>query len=308
MSSAGGAGAAESIPASPPTDRPAKAGALTPQDWLDLFARIGERVSAAVAPLSGTEAGRRAHQTGAGGDTTVEVDRVAEALILEELDRLAANGERFSILSEEAGALERGAPFPMVLVDPVDGSLNAKQGIPMFAVMLALVDGPTLADTQVGYVRHLVTGETWTAIRGEGARHNGRPVIVLPQDVAARAHLPKDRWFEVIGLESSPRAVKRVSALVERATKIRILGSMALSIAHTATGAFDVFCAPFPVRVFDTAASVLFLMESGGAATDMAGEPLGSLPIGLDSRSTVLVAPTAAAHAAAIRALEVDRG
>jgi myo-inositol-1(or 4)-monophosphatase len=252
-----------------------------------------------VTPLSGTEAGREQHSIGAGGDTTVEVDRVAEAIVIEELDRLAGNGERFSILSEEAGALDRGAPFPLVLVDPVDGSLNAKQGIPMFAVMLAVIDGPKLENTLAGYVRHLVTGETWTAIRGQGALHNGKRFKVLPAD---RHH--GRRTFEVIGLESSPRAVMTARGLVEAATKIRILGSMALSIAHTATGGFDAFCAPFPVRVFDTAASVLLLREAGGVATDMSGKPLGSLAIGLDSRSTVLCAPNPAAHAAALKALK----
>ena len=278
-----------------------------------------------VAPLSGTEAGREQHAVGAGGDTTVEVDRVAEAIVIEELDRIAGNGERFSILSEEAGALDRGAPFPMVLVDPVDGSLNAKQGIPMFAVMLAVCqrgespprgvgprgagsrrtppDGLKLEDTLAGYVRHLVTGETWTAIRGKGALHNGKRFMVLPAD-----RHDGSRMFEVIGLESSPRAVIKARGLVEASTKIRILGSMALSIAHTATGGFDAFCAPFPVRVFDTAASVLLLNEVGGVATDMAGKPLGSMPIGLDSRSTVLCAPNRAAHAAALKALGGGQG
>jgi len=262
--------------------------------------RIGERVAEAVAPLSGTEAGREQHSVGAGGDTTVELDRVAEAAVIDELDRLAASGERFSVLSEEAGALDRGAHYPRVLVDPVDGSLNAKQGIPMFALMLAVIDGPNLQDTLSGYVRHLVTGETWTAIRGQGARHNGVPLQVLPADRHGSS-----RTFEVIGLESSPRAVVKARGLVESAAKIRILGSMALSIAHTATGGFDAFCAPFPVRVFDTAASVLLLNEAGGVATDMAGKPLGSMAIGLDSRSTVLCAPNPAAHAAAIKALGV---
>lgn len=228
---------------------------------------------------------------------------MAEAIVIEELDRVANQGERFSILSEEAGALDRGAAFPLVLVDPVDGSLNAKQGIPMFAVMLAVIDGPKLGNTFAGYVRHLVTGETWTAVRGQGALHNGKDLKVLPAD---QRH--GTRTFEVVGLESSPRAVINARGLVEASSKIRILGSMALSIAHTASGGFDAFCAPFPVRVFDTAASVLVLNEVGGVATNMAGKPLGMLPIGLDSRSTVLCAPNAAAHAAALKALGQGRG
>jgi fructose-1,6-bisphosphatase/inositol monophosphatase family enzyme len=71
---------------------------------------------------------------------------------------------------------------------------------------------------------------------------------------------------------------------------------MALSIAHTASGGFDIFCAPMPVRVFDMAASLLLLAEVGGVATDMRGNPIGPLNASLDSRTTLLCAPTKELH------------
>jgi myo-inositol-1(or 4)-monophosphatase len=249
----------------------------------------------AVAPLAGTEAGGKAYRVGAGGDTTVEVDRVAESAVFTELGALAERGERFSVLSEEAGHRDFGAEFPLILVDPVDGSLNAKQGVPLFGLMLAVNDGPTLDDVAAGLVMNLATGERWTAVRGHGVWRGGEALTVLPRS-------PRGR-IELLGLESTPRALRAAQPLVERAAKVRILGSMALSIVLTASGAFDVFCAPIPVRVFDTAASLLVLREAGGLATAIDGRPLDGLTCDLSTRSTLVCASTRDLHAEALAIL-----
>jgi len=272
---------------------------LKASDWLEAFSRIADDVRRAVAPLSGTEDGRRAHSRGAGGDTTVEVDRVAEAAVFAELERLHDRGERFSVLSEEAGPRDFGAEFPLVLVDPVDGSVNAKQGVPLFGLMLAVLDGPTVGDAFAGVVVNLATGGAWSAVRGEGATRDGEPFKVLERTPGRR--------FEVVGLESTPRALALAGPLVESAAKIRILGSMAISLALTATGALDAFCAPIPVRVFDTAASLLLVREAGGVATSLDGEALDSLRCDLSTRATILCAPTPELHAAALRTLRETR-
>jgi myo-inositol-1(or 4)-monophosphatase len=269
---------------------------LKPVDWIELFRRIGAGVRGAVIPIAGTEAGGVRFEVGAGGDTTMEVDRAAEAVVFAELEALARErSEKFSVLSEESGMRDFGAPFPLVLVDPVDGSLNARQGVPLFGLMLAVLDGPTIDDTFAGLVLNLNTGEEWTAIRKQGARRSGAPLAMIPRQDPKR--------IEILGLESSPRAITEARSLVERASKLRILGSMALSIAHTASGGFDVFCAPMPVRVFDMAASLLLLAEAGGVATDMRGNPIGPQPASLERRTTLLCAPTRELHAEALEIL-----
>jgi myo-inositol-1(or 4)-monophosphatase len=256
-------------------------------------------VRTVVAPLTGTEAGRRQLEMGAGGDRTMEVDRAAEAVVFEELRAVADRGEPFSVLSEEAGLRSFGAPHPLVVVDPVDGSLNAKQGIPFFNVMFALLDGPTMADTTVGCVVNLTNGERWTAIRSQGAEHDGRPLQVLPA-------LRHDR-IDLLGLESSPRSLKAAQGLVERSAKVRILGSMALSMAHSAAGGLDLFCAPLPMRVFDMTASLLIVSESGGVATDTQGRDLGGLECTLTTRTSLLCAPDRRLHALGLKALADGR-
>ena len=252
-----------------------------------------------MVPLAGTEAGRAGLQVGAGGDQTLELDRAAEGVVFAELEAFAARGERFSVLSEEVGLRSFGAEYPLVLVDPVDGSLNAMQGVPVFGLMLAVLDGPAIDDTFAGAVLNLNNGEAWTAIRKQGAWRAGRPLTVIPRQDPKR--------IQIVGLESTPRAIALARPLVERASKIRILGSMALSIAHTAAGGFDVFCAPMPVRVFDMAASLLLLKESGGVATDVQGKAIGPLHASLDLRTTLLCAPTQELHTEALEILSSTR-
>ena len=252
-----------------------------------------------MLPLSGTEAGRAPLSVGAGGDTTIELDARAEQVVFAEFASLGERGEKFSVLSEEAGLRSFGADYPLVLVDPVDGSLNAKQGVPLFGLMLAVMDGPTLDDAYAAVVLNLSTGEEWRAIRRQGASRAGRPARVM--------HRSDPKRLELLGLESTPRALKVAQPLVERVSKIRILGSMAISIALTSAGAFDVFCAPIPVRVFDMAASLLILRETGGVASTLEGEPLGRLSCDLATRSTVLCAPTPDLHAEALRILQAAR-
>jgi myo-inositol-1(or 4)-monophosphatase len=268
--------------------------ALSPADWLDVFLRISTKVRTVVVPLSGTEAGREQLEMGAGGDRTMELDRAAEATVLGELQMLADRGERFSVLSEEVGLRSFGAPHPLVVVDPVDGSLNAKQGIPFFNVMLALLEGPTMGDTVAGSVVNLANGERWTAIKGQGASREGEPLRPMPS-----AH---DGRIELLGLESSTRSLLAAAPLMERAIKVRILGSMALSMAHTASGGLDVFCAPVPMRVFDMTAGLLFVSEAGGVATDLHGGSLSGLECTLKTRTTLLCASDRELHSLALSA------
>lgn len=249
---------------------------------------------AAVIPLSGTEAGRVPLEMGAGGDRTMELDRAAEAIVLAALQELADRGERFSVLSEEVGLRSFGADHPLVVVDPVDGSLNAKQGIPFFNVMLALLAGSTAGTAQAASIVNLNNGERWTAVKGAGASRNGEPIRTLP----AR----HDGRIELLGLESSTRSLQAAQPLLERAGKVRILGSMALSMAHTAAGGLDLFCAPVPMRLFDMTAGLLLISEAGGVATDIRGASLSGLECTLKTRTTLLCAPDRELHAIGLAA------
>ncbi len=99
---------------------------------------------------------------GEGGDETTAIDAAAERVILERF-----RGEDVRLVSEEAGLSGDGRWT--VVVDPIDGSLNAKRGIPFFSLSIAVADGETMDDVVFGYVYDFGSGEEWTATRGGGA-------------------------------------------------------------------------------------------------------------------------------------------
>ena len=90
-----------------------------------------------------------------------------------------------------------------VVIDPLDGSKNAKRGLPHHALSLAVADGDTMADVVFGFVHDFGTGEEWVARRGEGALLNGVP---LDPGVPERRVGGK---LELLGIESAdPRWVR----------------------------------------------------------------------------------------------------
>ena len=151
-------------------------------DWLGVCRRAvaGPRADArrrADAPPSGrVETGTR----GSGGDRTLVIDRGAESVVLDAARRACttrATGSR--ALSEERGEVDFGDRRVRVIIDPIDGSLNAKRGLPHHALSIAVADGETMADVAFGFVYDFGPREEWWARRGEGAwlqRRAARPV------------------------------------------------------------------------------------------------------------------------------------
>ncbi len=266
---------------------------MTPP-WVEIFQAIGGEVEAAVAPLTGTARAKEALGRGAGGDGTVFVDKVAEDIVVQRLERAHEEGARFTLLSEELGERAFGDPRTIVLVDPVDGSLNAKQGFPYYAISLALVQGDTIGETAIGYVRNLANGDEFHATRGGGAWFHGRPLQPEPVTVEGGR-------IGVVQLEAPhpARAVLRVARLLDRTRKLRILGSVALDLCYTATGGFGLMVAPLPVRSFDCAGALRILEEAGGMATTVDGAPLGDESVRLNNHLTILASMSKEVHALA---------
>ena len=119
---------------------------------------------------------RRDRRRGEGGDRTLVIDAAAENAVFAELERLHDEGARFT--RDLRGARRRStsaAAGTLVVVDPIDGSLNAKRGLPRHALSIAVADGPTMADVVFGYVYDFGPGEEWRAAR-RGARLDGAPL------------------------------------------------------------------------------------------------------------------------------------
>jgi myo-inositol-1(or 4)-monophosphatase len=226
---------------------------------------------------------------GLGGDETTAVDQAAEQAILRRL-----RGLDVRVVSEEAGCL--GAGSTVVVVDPVDGSLNAKRGIPFFSLSIAVAEGDTMDDVVFGFVHDFGTREEWTARRGEGAWLNGEPLgTVRPKPQA-----------EILSFEATlaslvARDAPKVAGLAER---LRIMGSLALSLCHLAAGRVDAVCSLKPARSVDIAAAQLVCRELG-LALDLfdVEEPFGAAPLDLVQRSRLAAAGTTALCTRIARAL-----
>jgi len=216
--------------------------------------------------------------SGKGGDDTTAIDAAAERAILarfEELDGL-------TIVSEEVGVIGDGATF--VVIDPIDGSLNAKRGIGFFALSIAVASGPTMGDVDFGFVHDFGTGEEWTATRGEGATLDGRPL---------EGDLPKER-IEILAFEATRTAsvAEKAAAVVDLAYRLRIMGSLALSLCHLAAGRIDAVCSLKPARSVDIAAAQLLVLERGLAIDLPDSPPFAAAPLDVEGRSRVVAAGT----------------
>ena len=226
---------------------------------------------------------------GLGGDDTTAIDKAAEDAIVERLQQLDV-----TIVSEEVGRLGHGSS--VVVVDPIDGSLNAKRTIPFFAVSIAVADGETMGDVHFGYVYDFGTGEEWVAERGAGGTLNGAPLgAVRPKDA-----------IEILAFEATRTDLIAADApkVVDLAYRLRIMGSLALSLCQLASGRVDAVCSLKGARSVDIAAAQLLVRELGYAIElfDDA-RPFEAAELDLEGRSRVAAAGTAELCSKLARAL-----
>ena len=218
---------------------------------------------------------------GEGGDETTAIDAAAEQAVVARLD---STGEDFTLVSEELGIRPaRGDSKAYVVVDPIDGSINAKRGIPFFSLSIAVADGPAMGDVQFGYVYDFGSNEEWWARHGDGAHLN---------DAVLRPGAP-DR-IDLLSLEATKTELvaRHAPALVEVAYRVRVMGSLALSLCHLASGRVDAVCSLRAARSVDIAAAQLLVTEAGFVVDLPDDPPLAEAPLDLEGRSRVVAAGT----------------
>jgi myo-inositol-1(or 4)-monophosphatase len=252
-------------------------------DWFAACREAGAAVARVLEELPTTADREPEVGTGMGGDETIAVDAAAEAAVVSVLERL---DENFTLVSEELGEMTFGdAPGTLrVVLDPIDGSLNAKRGIPFFCVSIAVADGPTMDDVFFAYLLDFGSGDEWTAVRGEGARLNG----------AALEGPGPNEEIEVLALEATRTdlVAEKVAAMVGFAYRTRVFGSLALSLCHLAAGRIDAVCSLKPARSVDIAAAQLLVRERNVAIDLPEDAPFGAARLDVDGRSRVVAAAT----------------
>jgi len=214
---------------------------------------------------------------GMGGDDTTAIDAEVERAVVARFD---ATDDGFTLVSEELGVRKGGDTW--VVLDPIDGSINAKRGLPFFSISVAVAEGGTMDDVVFGYVYDFGSGEEWVAERGGGARLNDAPLSGDP---------PKDR-IELLALEATRTdlVAQHAPQLVGLVHRLRIFGSLALSLCHLADGRVDAVCSLKGARSVDIAAAQLLVRARGYAIELYERPPFGSAPLDLEGRSRVVAA------------------
>jgi myo-inositol-1(or 4)-monophosphatase len=231
-------------------------------DWLAICRAAVEDVRGVLAELPARSDREPVIGAGLGGDDTTAIDAAVERAVVARLD---AAGEPFTLVSEELGVRSPARDGDLhsehetwIVLDPIDGSINAKRGLPFFSLSVAVAEGGTMGDVRFGYVYDFGTGDEWTAERGRGAKLNGESLAGEP---------PKTR-IEILALEATR------TDLVARHTPPLV------GLVHR-------------LRVFvDIAAAQLLVRERGYAIELPENPPFVAAPLDLDGRSRVVAAGT----------------
>jgi myo-inositol-1(or 4)-monophosphatase len=171
-------------------------------------------------------------------------------------DSLTNAGYPISVISEE-GDYTIGDGGPFLVVDPVDGTTNLARGIPFACTSIALSDTSTLSGLKMGLVKDLYTGNGYKAERNRGAWY-GEDLITTSE--------PKELSDSVVSMDISKGApIDGLNNLIKNAGHLRQMGSAALSLCNTASGAIDAYVdLRGKLRITDVAAGLLILEEAGG--------------------------------------------
>jgi len=271
-------------------------------DWLEACRRAVEGLRDVFAehPTS-RERVVETGDTGEGGDQTLIIDSEAEDVVFAQLDALHADGACFTAVSEERGVVDYGGEGVLVVIDPLDGSLNAKRGMTHFALSIAVADGPTMADVHFGFVYDFGPREEWYARRGEGAWLNGRRIESPPDE-----RRTEDGRLEMITFESAdPRLLApKIAALSDIVNRLRAMGSIAISLCQLAPTRVDGMFTLRSTRSVDVAAAQLIVREAGAfVAFPGFEDPLGA-PLDIEPHARVVAARTPQSLAQLIAALE----
>jgi myo-inositol-1(or 4)-monophosphatase len=249
-------------------------------DWLGLCRAAVADVRRVLEELPTRREREPVVGDGVGGDETTAIDEAAERVVVERLAVL----ENYTLVSEELGEVVKGNGMPWLVLDPIDGSLNAKRGVPHFCLSLAVAEGPSMRDVTFGYLYDFGSDEEWTARRGGGAWLNGE---------ALGSVRPKNE-IEILAFEATLTSsiAEKASAVVGLAYRLRVMGSLALALCNLAAGRIDGVCSLKAARSVDIAAAQLLVRELGLAIELPERPPLLDSPLDLVGHSRVVAAAT----------------
>ena len=195
-------------------------------------------------------------------DYVSEVDREAEALIIEELLKAYPS---HGIVAEESGVIEASDEYRWI-IDPLDGTTNYLHGFPHYAVSIACEHRGRLSH---GVIYDPFKQELFAASRGDGATLNNRRIRVNNLKTVKGALLATGFPFK--NPDNLDEFLKLFNAFFSSVSDIRRAGSAALDMAYVAAGRLDGYWES-GLNSWDLAAGALIVREAGGLVTDYSGD------------------------------------
>ena len=240
---------------------------------INLLKLIALNVYDAIHPILGSKKAAEKAQRGAGGDISMQIDLIAEQIVINTLENEKAN---LLLISEELGEKYIGNEEKAIksqnvlIIDPVDGSNNAVRGIPYCSISIAYAIGKSIKDIKKAVVLDLVSKDIYWAVKGEGAYLNDKKIHVSNLDLSDNCffelNLPKKNAFQYLS---------ELKPIIERFHRIRILGSSALTLCQVAKGSMEAFInLRESNRLVDVAAGLLILKEAKGQFFSLDGSEL----------------------------------
>ncbi|NNE35900.1 MAG: inositol monophosphatase [Rhodothermales bacterium] len=225
--------------------------AAVARDAAELIRLHGGRVNANAV----SEKGRH--------DLVTEIDVASQELIVSSLRRHFPD---YGFLAEEEQD-DEGPPNASRrwVIDPIDGTTNFTHGVPPYSVSIGLIEDETV---MAAVVLEVVSGETFTAIRGAGSYVNGVPMRVSDARSLDEALISTGFPYRSVGHVDQYLAVLR--EFMVRCRGVRRHGSAAIDLAYLAAGRFDGFFET-GLMAWDIAAGMLLIEEAGGRVTTFEG-------------------------------------
>lgn len=195
-------------------------------------------------------------------DFVTRADQESEAAVLAEIRRRHPG---HGILAEEGSGNEAQGSDYEWLVDPLDGTTNFLQGLPVYCVSVGCRRGDELV---AAAILDPEGGNVFTATLGGGAFWNGRRMAVSDQEGLEGSFLATGYPFRALPTLDVYLAIFR--DVFRQSKAIRRCGSAALDLAYTAAGVYDGFF-EFRLSPWDIGAGILLIREAGGVVTDLDG-------------------------------------
>jgi myo-inositol-1(or 4)-monophosphatase len=196
-------------------------------------------------------------------DLVTEADHASEKAIFSVIQN---NHPDHFILSEETGAMPTASSTKWI-IDPIDGTINFANGIPICCVSIGVEQEGKMI---LGAVYNPFMNEMFIAERGKGATLNDQKIQVSNKSDLLSSCLVTGFPYQYLDTENGPLQI--FEKLIRKAIPVRRLGSAALDLCWTAAGRFDGFY-EHKLQAWDSAAGFLIVEEAGGKVTDLKGNP-----------------------------------